>query len=158
MGRTSQVLDSFVLLCSFQVGRDFSPNVHNPLQGMVIDRIKYQLGYPESAKDMIAAKSLLTAVEQYSMGTERPLSEYMDIVGLNMMTKEITLTKWCREGVVSFVSIVSRTMSCPRKNILVASNEDKVFSHPFYLFSNLQFVVSILPQPPPGFEQFGHLY
>ncbi len=68
---------------------------------MVIDRVKYQLGYPEAAKDMIAAKSLLTAVEQYSMGNERPLSEYLDMVGLNMSTKEITLTKWCTEGVVS---------------------------------------------------------
>eukprot|EP00533_Pseudo-nitzschia_delicatissima_P016554 CAMPEP_0197268376 /NCGR_PEP_ID=MMETSP1432-20130617/4141_1 /TAXON_ID=44447 /ORGANISM="Pseudo-nitzschia delicatissima, Strain UNC1205" /LENGTH=406 /DNA_ID=CAMNT_0042733421 /DNA_START=21 /DNA_END=1238 /DNA_ORIENTATION=- len=76
------------------VGRDFAPNIHNPLQAMVIERVKYQLGYPESAKDMIAAKSLLTAVEQYSMGTERPLSQYKEIVGLNMMTKEITLTKW----------------------------------------------------------------
>lgn len=68
---------------------------------MVIDRVKYQLGYPESAKDMIAAKSLLTAVEQYSMGTERPLSQYMEMVGLNMNLKEITVTKWCTEGMVS---------------------------------------------------------
>lgn len=93
------------------VGRDFSPGIHNPLQGMVIDRVKYQLGYPESAKDMISAKSLLTAVEQYSMGTARPLSQYMEMVGLNMNLKEITYTKWCTEG-----------------------------------------------QPPPGFEQFNHLY
>lgn len=82
------------------VHRAFSPGVHNPLQAMVLDRIKYQLGYPEAAKDMLQAKSILTAVEQYSMGSERPLSEYMDIVGLNMTTKEVTITHWCEEGKV----------------------------------------------------------
>jgi len=93
------------------VGRDFSPGLHNPLQIMILDRLKYQLGYPEAAKDMISSKSLLTAVEQYSMGSERPLSDYLEIVGLNMMTKEVTLTHWCQAG-----------------------------------------------SPPPGFEQFNHLY
>ena len=68
---------------------------------MVLDRVKYQLGYPEAAKDMIASKSLLTAVEQYSMGSERPLSNYLKMVGLNMATKEITLTNWCKDGIVS---------------------------------------------------------
>jgi hypothetical protein len=67
---------------------------------MVLDRVKYQLGYPEAAKDMLQHKSLLTAVEQYSMGTERPLSQYMEMVGMNMTTKEITLTHWCEEGKV----------------------------------------------------------
>lgn len=72
--------------------------VHNPLQAMVLDRVKYQLGYPEAAKDMLMSKSLLTAIEQYSMGTERPLSQYLDIVGLDMTTKEIRITNWCESG------------------------------------------------------------
>lgn len=93
------------------VGRDFSPGVYNPLQMMILDRLKYQLGYPEAANDMIASKSLLTAVEQYTIGSERPLSQYLDMVGLNMATKELTLIPWCKNGV-----------------------------------------------PPPGFEQFSHLY
>lgn len=82
------------------VHRAFSPGVHNPLQAMVLDRVKYQLGYPEAAKDMLQSKSLLTAVEQYSMGTERPLSQYLELVGLNMTTKEVTITHWCEEGTV----------------------------------------------------------
>lgn len=65
---------------------------------LVLNRIKYQLGYPESAKDMIKPKNLLTAVEQYSMGTERPLEEYLRIVGMNMTTKLITKTGWCETG------------------------------------------------------------
>jgi hypothetical protein len=82
------------------VHRAFQPGVHNPLQAMVLDRIKYQLGYPEAAKDMLQTKSVLTAVEQYSMGTERPLSQYLELVGLNMTTKEVTYTRWCEEGTV----------------------------------------------------------
>jgi hypothetical protein len=65
---------------------------------LVLNRIKYQLGYPESAKDMILNKSILTAVEQYSMGTERPLEEYLRLVGLNMERKEVTYTEWCETG------------------------------------------------------------
>jgi hypothetical protein len=64
----------------------------------VLNRVKYQLGYPEAAKDMIKPKSILTAVEQYSMGTERPLEEYLRNVGMNMTTKLITMTNWCESG------------------------------------------------------------
>jgi hypothetical protein len=66
---------------------------------MVLDRIKYQLGYPEAAKDFIKYKSILTAVEKYSMGTARPLEDYLSIAGLNMTTKEIDGSmKWCETG------------------------------------------------------------
>jgi len=66
-----------------------------------VNRVKYQLGYPEAAKDMIASKSLLTAVEQYTMGSERSLSDYLKMTGMNMITKEITEARWCMDGVVS---------------------------------------------------------
>ncbi len=65
---------------------------------MVLDRVKYQLGYPEAARDMLEYKSVLTAVEQYSMGTERPLDDYLKIVGLNMTRKEVFYTSWCETG------------------------------------------------------------
>jgi len=65
---------------------------------MVLDRIKYQLGYPEAARDMLFDKTLLTAVEQYGMGSERPLERYLEIVGINMTTKEVTNTGWCEDG------------------------------------------------------------
>ena len=80
------------------VHRAFTFGVHNPLQAMVLNRVKYQLGYPEAAKDMLRPKNLLTAVEQYSMGTERSLEDYLKIVGLNMTTKEVTYTEWCEKG------------------------------------------------------------
>ena len=65
---------------------------------LVLDRVKYQLGYPEAARDMLKVKSILTAVEQYTMGTVRPLDEYLRIVGMNMTTKEIRNTEWCEKG------------------------------------------------------------
>jgi hypothetical protein len=65
---------------------------------MVLDRVKYQLGYPEAARDMIIHKSILTAVEQYTMGTERSLEDYLKIVGLNMTTKQVAFTAWCETG------------------------------------------------------------
>ncbi|KAL3789250.1 hypothetical protein HJC23_002835 [Cyclotella cryptica] len=81
------------------IHRTFTPGVHNPLQMLVLNRVKYQLGYPESAKDMVKPKSLFTAAEQYSMGTARSLEEYLNIVGLNMTTKEVSYTAWCETGV-----------------------------------------------------------
>ena len=81
------------------VHRTFSFGVHNPLQMLVLNRVKYQLGYPESSKDMIKPKTLFTAVDQYSMGSTRTLDDYLKIVGLNMNTKEVTYTAWCETGV-----------------------------------------------------------
>jgi hypothetical protein len=76
----------------------------------VVDRIKYQLGFPEGSRDMLP-KSVLAAVDEYSMGTVRKLDDYMKMIGMNATTKEITPMYWCAEG-----------------------------------------------KPPPGFEQFAHLY
>jgi len=79
-------------------GRAFTPGLHNELQALVLQRIKFQLGYPESARDMLAQKNVLTAVEQYSMGTARSLDDYLKMVGLDMNRKEVTKTSWCDEG------------------------------------------------------------
>lgn len=80
------------------VHRAFTYGIHNNLQMLVLDRIKHQLGYPEAAIDMLPKKSILTAVEQYSMGTERSLDRYLRMVGLNMTTKEVHYTAWCETG------------------------------------------------------------
>jgi len=80
------------------VHRAFSFGIWDPLHMLVRERVKNQLGYPEAAKDMIKPKSLFTAVEQYSMGTSRSLDDYLQIVGLNMNTKEVTYTAWCETG------------------------------------------------------------
>lgn len=80
------------------IHRTFTAGVHNPLQMLVLNRVKYQLGYPESARDMVKPKTLFTAVELYGMGKERSLNEYLNIVGLDMMTKQVSYTAWCETG------------------------------------------------------------
>lgn len=80
------------------IHRTFTVGMHNLLQGLVLQRIKYLLQYPESARDMIPIKSILTAVEQYGMGTSRSLDEYLYIIGANMTTKTLAYTEWCEKG------------------------------------------------------------
>jgi Glycosyltransferase (GlcNAc) len=79
------------------VDRALHPGVANMVKELVLKRIKHQLLYPECARDMLP-KSLLTAVDFYSMGKERSLEEYLKIIGMNMLTKEITRTGWCEKG------------------------------------------------------------
>lgn len=75
-----------------------TPKVHNPLQLLVLNRVKQQLGYPESSKDMVKPLSLFTAVEKYTMGQTRSLIDYLKIVGLNVDMKRVTYTAWCETG------------------------------------------------------------
>lgn len=79
------------------VDRAMHLGVYNTLKNMVLHRIKYQLQYPESSKDMVP-KTILTAVEHYSMGTKRSLDDYLRIIGMNMTTKEVRDTDWCEAG------------------------------------------------------------
>jgi len=44
-------------------------------------------------------KSVLVAVDQYSMGKIRPLDRYMKMIGMNATTKEVTTMEWCEHGV-----------------------------------------------------------
>jgi hypothetical protein len=80
------------------VHRVYHPGVHNPLQMLVLNRVKYQLGYPEASKDFIWPKSILSAVDQYTMGTDRSVTDYLTMVGLNMTEKKVTNTRWCESG------------------------------------------------------------
>jgi [Skp1-protein]-hydroxyproline N-acetylglucosaminyltransferase len=80
------------------VGRLFWNGIDAPLGNLLTDRIKYQLGYPESAQDMIQTKSVLTAVNRYSMGKVRSVKEYLKMIGLDLVTKEGYVTGWCENG------------------------------------------------------------
>jgi len=71
------------------------------LEIMVLNRIKYQLGYPEAARDFLPTKSLLSHLQpHYGMGTKRKLQDYMRSVGLDPVRKEVTETNWCETGKV----------------------------------------------------------
>ena len=90
---------NFLLLLFWEsIHRIFTRNVHNSFQMFLLDRIKYQLGYPEASEDLLPDRTLLTAVESYTMGSRRSLHWYLKLIGLNMTTKEISNTYWCEGG------------------------------------------------------------
>ena len=82
------------------VHRVFHYGAHNLLQMMILDRIKYQIGYPESSRDMIAHKSVLSKVEDYTLGTERNIDDYLYMSGFDLVHKETFVPEWCKGGLV----------------------------------------------------------
>jgi len=72
--------------------------VDSLVQALVLNRIKYLLGYPESARDVVWPKTVYTAVENYGMGNVRAVEDYMKMVGLDPVRKEVWMTDWCRTG------------------------------------------------------------
>lgn len=80
------------------IGRMFRVGFHNPLQVLVLQRIKMQLGYPESAQDIVKPKSLFTGIHHYTMGSERTIDEYMDMIGMDPTAKLEWNTQWCESG------------------------------------------------------------
>eukprot|EP00611_Tribonema_gayanum_P003295 TRINITY_DN1255_c0_g1_i1.p1 TRINITY_DN1255_c0_g1~~TRINITY_DN1255_c0_g1_i1.p1 ORF type:complete len:530 (-),score=118.48 TRINITY_DN1255_c0_g1_i1:10-1599(-) len=77
------------------VGRLFQQDgIHNAIQGYIINRPKYIIGYPESSSEQVDA-TLLAHSRLYGEGPTRPLAEYMAMVGLDPVAKEATGIDWC---------------------------------------------------------------
>jgi hypothetical protein len=56
------------------------------------------LDYPESRPEYIRPTSLLYRLEEWSMGKMRSYRDYLQMVGLNMQTKEVRPNKWCHNA------------------------------------------------------------
>ena len=80
------------------VGRFLGEGMDGLIEGLVIHRLKNQLGYTESAPDLVWPKTVFYGVEHYSMGTVRSASDYMKLVGLDAARKEISPVTWCDRG------------------------------------------------------------
>lgn len=81
------------------VGRLYWDGIHTPLSSLVLQRVKTQLLYPESAQDLVQPKSLFTGLGMYTMGTKRTVREYMDMIGLDPTTKTVDGSNtWCDTG------------------------------------------------------------
>ena len=87
------------------VGRFLGEGMDGLIEGLVIHRLKHQLGYPESAPDFVRPKDVFFGMEHYTMGTERSVVDYMKLVGLDPVRKEISKVKWCEAGVPPFYAI-----------------------------------------------------
>eukprot|EP01041_Mallomonas_annulata_P000653 gene653-1265_t len=80
------------------VNRFFKNPIHNDLVELVIKRVKTMLGYPECTPEMVSPASLLYRLEDWSMGNKRSFATYLDMVGIEPLTKTITPNFWCHQA------------------------------------------------------------
>jgi [Skp1-protein]-hydroxyproline N-acetylglucosaminyltransferase len=80
------------------VNRFFKKPIHNNLVEIVLKRVKAMLQYPESTSELLNPNSVLYRLEDWSMGTKRSLSDYMDMVGINVKDKIVQRNNWCHSG------------------------------------------------------------
>ena len=78
--------------------RVFRHGMHNAVQMLVLRRVKHTMGYPEDTADLLKPNSLLAHIDEYGMGHARPLREYLEMVGLDMVSKTVTKQDWCYTG------------------------------------------------------------
>ena len=83
------------------VGRTFKkPGFHNRIDAVIMRRVKNILGYPECDDELIM-EELARHKELYGMGKLRPLSTYMEMVGLDPVSKGPQTKEgkeWCHKG------------------------------------------------------------
>lgn len=74
-----------------------NPSTHNDLTRMIIHRVKYIAGYPESSAEILSTTvpSLMANLDLYGDGPVRAMEDYMALVGLDMSTKRGKKIDWC---------------------------------------------------------------
>eukprot|EP01038_Epipyxis_sp_PR26KG_P009420 gene9420-12689_t len=80
------------------VNRFFKRPIHNDLVEIVLKRVKCMLGYPETRPEMIHPNSVLYRQDDWAMGKKRSFSRYMEMVGINPVSKVVTPNVWCHKG------------------------------------------------------------
>jgi [Skp1-protein]-hydroxyproline N-acetylglucosaminyltransferase len=80
------------------VWRFMGQNADGMIEERVIHRLKYQLGYVESAPDLVWPSSVFFGLNHYTMGTLRSVDSYMEMVGLDPVHKKSYKVDWCRKG------------------------------------------------------------
>lgn len=77
------------------------PGFNTPLMLRVIQRVKNMIGYPDSSLEVLRKKGdeiVLTDMEFYGLGTERNLSDYLELVGIDIPNQRCHVQKWCNRG------------------------------------------------------------
>lgn len=80
------------------IGRYLWQGVDSLIEGLVIHRLKHQLGYLESSRDLVWPKSVLFGLEHYTMGNVRSIVDYMKLIGIDPVRKEGVARRWCKAG------------------------------------------------------------
>eukprot|EP01062_Namystynia_karyoxenos_P073168 TRINITY_DN70007_c0_g1_i1.p1 TRINITY_DN70007_c0_g1~~TRINITY_DN70007_c0_g1_i1.p1 ORF type:complete len:716 (+),score=223.14 TRINITY_DN70007_c0_g1_i1:77-2224(+) len=74
-------------------------NMHNDLVSIIIPRVQHVVGFPEASDPAsIEPRSLLTKVEQFGVGKERSLKDFLSLVGLDLGKRTIRPAPWCTHG------------------------------------------------------------
>jgi hypothetical protein len=60
--------------------------------------VKNNLGYPESRADRVQPSSLLYRLNDWGMGSKRSYASYLEMVGIEPISKTITPNLWCHKG------------------------------------------------------------
>ena len=94
MKALSRVVNSNSENCNPSISRVFRDGVHNPLQKLILNRVKYQIGYPESSRDMIVPTNILSKVEEYTLGNDRSLDDYLKMAGYDFYYKLADIPIW----------------------------------------------------------------
>ena len=76
--------------------RSIGAGAHNSLQKYILPRIKHKVGYPE-AKTLSPA-SLTDHLDDFGLGTARPLADYLRIADLDFIHKRNAKVNWCKTG------------------------------------------------------------
>lgn len=80
------------------VNRFFKKGIHNSIVELIIERVKNNLGYPESRADRVQPASLLYRLNDWGMGNKRSYAAYLEMVGIEPISKTITPNTWCHKG------------------------------------------------------------
>jgi hypothetical protein len=76
------------------------PSIHNELTGLILKRIKYQLGMKGYTDVTKAPASLTTAIGRYGLGSKRPLAHFIEMTGIDFEAEKVDrhAARWCIDG------------------------------------------------------------
>lgn len=78
--------------------RFFKKPIHNDIVEFIIKRVKCMMGYPESRPDMISPNSVHYRMDEWGMGKQRSFQDYLQMSGIDPVSKLITTNQWCHKG------------------------------------------------------------
>ena len=73
--------------------------MHNRLTNLTIQRLMHLASYPEAkTADLVSPADILVQLSKYGLGSQRRLSDFLQMVGLDVWNKTTRTQLWCIEG------------------------------------------------------------
>ena len=74
------------------------PSIHNELTELILQRIKYIVGFKGYTDVSKASKSIVARLDKYGLGKKRPLKQFLEISGIDFEKKRVNRPHWCPAG------------------------------------------------------------